>query len=92
MEPGDDLVPLLVAAKEGRASTHWIVGFVFTMVAGGNDTTTGLLGGAAELLSARHDQRALLLGDPGRISGAIDEFLRLTSPVQNLARTTTRSL
>jgi cytochrome P450 len=62
------------------------------MVAGGNDTTTGLLGGAAELLTERLDQRALLLESPERIGDAVDELLRLTSPVQGLARTTTRDV
>lgn len=32
----------------------------------------------------------MLVDDPALISGAIDEFLRLTSPVQGLARTATR--
>ena len=41
----------LVAAGEDAVSTEWIIGFVFTLVTGGNDTTTGLLGGAAELLT-----------------------------------------
>ncbi len=89
-EPGDDLVSDLVAAGEDQASIEWVVGFIFTMVAGGNDTTTGLLGGAAELLTERRDQRRLLLGDSTLVRPAINEFLRLTSPVQNLARTTTR--
>ncbi|MCE2512692.1 MAG: cytochrome P450 [Acidimicrobiia bacterium] len=88
-EPGDDLVSLLVQAGEDAVSAGWIVGFVFTMVTGGNDTTTGLLAGAASLLTERHDQRRLLLDDPALIPGAVEEFLRLTSPVQNLARTTT---
>ena len=89
VEPGDDLVSLLVRAGEGAVSAGWIVGFVFTMVTGGNDTTTGLLGGAAALLTERSDQRRVLLDDPGLIPGAVEEFLRLTSPVQNLARTVT---
>ena len=89
-EPGDDLVSGLVQAGEDTASAAWIVGFVFTMVTGGNDTTTGLLGGAAELLTVNPDQRRILLDDPSLIRPAVDEFLRLTSPVQNLARTTTR--
>jgi cytochrome P450 len=88
-EPGDDLVSELVRAGEDRAGVEWIVGFVFTMVTGGNDTATGLLGGTAELLTAHRDQRALLIEDPSLIGVAVDEFLRLTSPVQNLARTTT---
>ncbi len=88
---GDDLVSLLVEAGDS-VSAGWIVGFVFTMITGGNDTTTGLLGGTALLLTRRRDQRRLLLEDPSLIGPAIDEFLRLTTPVQNLARTTTRAV
>jgi len=91
-DPGTDLVSELVGAGAETADAGWIVGFVFTMVTGGNDTTTGLLGGAAELLTAHRDQRRILLDEPRRIRGAVDEFLRLTSPVQNLARTTTRDV
>lgn len=85
---GDDLVSQLVAA--GDVDPSWIVGFVFTMVTGGNDTTTGLLGGSLALLEEHRDQRAALAADPGAIRPAVDELLRLTTPVQNLARTTTR--
>jgi cytochrome P450 len=91
---GDDTISQLVAAAgEGGAATAAdvlsVLGFAFTMVTGGNDTTTGLLGGAAELLTARPDQRALLVATPGRIPDAVEELLRLTCPVQGLARTTT---
>ena len=89
-EPGDDLVSDLVAVGEDMASPMWIVGFIFTMIAGGNDTVTGLLGGTAELLTDHRDQRRILVEEPGLIGPAIDEFLRMVSPVQNLARTTTR--
>jgi cytochrome P450 len=41
------------------------------------------------LLHERPDQRALLVDNPGLIPEAIDELLRLTAPVQGLARTTT---
>jgi hypothetical protein len=42
------------------------------------------------LLHQRPDQRRLLIDDPGQIPEAIEELLRMTSPVQGLARTTTR--
>jgi len=90
--PGDDLVSDLVGAGDDQVSAEWIIGFVFTLVTGGNDTTTGLLGGAAELLTTDRDQRQVLLDDPSLVRPAVDEFLRLTSPVQNLARTTTRTV
>lgn len=94
MRPGDDTVSQLVRADPDASPVDvaQVVGFAFTMVTGGNDTTTGLLGGAAQLLTERRDQRVRLLDDPSAIAGAIDELLRLTSPVQGLARTTTRDV
>jgi cytochrome P450 len=71
------------------AGTLRILGFAFTMIAGGNDTATGLLGGAAELLTTNPGQRRLLLARPDLLPAAIEELLRLTSPVQCLARTLT---
>jgi len=95
-EPGDDTVSHLVAAGVGAdgdiAGTLAVLAFTFTMVTGGNDTTTGMLGGAVQLLHQRHDQRRLLIEQPGLIPDAVDEMLRLTSPVQGLARTTTRDV
>lgn len=89
--PGDDTVSHLVAAGVGddAAGLARILAFTFTMVTGGNDTTTGLLGGSAILLDRYRDQRQRALADP---AAAVEELLRLTSPVQGLARTTTRDV
>ena len=91
-EPGDDTISHLVAAAatDDDVDLMGVLGFAFTMVTGGNDTSTGLLGGASVLLTERPDQRARLLDDPGLVADAVDELLRLTAPVQGLARTTTR--
>lgn len=99
-DPGDDTISQLVHAHDLAGSGDdgstaedvpvlRILGFAFTMVAGGNDTATGLLGGSAELLTRHPDQRARLLADPGLIPGAVEELLRLICPVQGLARTVT---
>ena len=89
-----DTVSHLVAAGVGDddAGLLSILGYVFAMVTGGNDTTTGALGGAVQLLAEHPDQRALLVADPTLVKDAVEEFLRLTSPVQGLARTTTRDV
>ena len=92
VEPKGDMVSQLVAMGEDTVSIMWILGFAFTMVTGGNDTTTGLLGGSAVLLCDHPEQRRRLIDDPSMIPGAVEELLRLTSPVQNLARTTTRDV
>lgn len=95
-DPGDDTVSHLVSAGIGAdgdiAGVLSILAFTFTMVTGGNDTTTGMLGGTVQLLHQRPDQRRLLVENPDLIPDAVDEFLRLTSPVQGLARTTTRDV
>lgn len=94
VEPGDDLLSALVQAQghETEVDDLQILGFAFTMVAGGNDTATSLLAGAADLLTRHPDQRRLLLDRPDLIPGAVEELLRLVCPVQGLARTTTREV
>lgn len=92
MDPGDDIVSDLTRLGEDDVSLARILGFAFTMVTGGNDTITGMLSGSTCLLTERPDQRAKLLADPGLIPNAVEELLRLTSPVQNLARTATRDV
>jgi len=95
-EAEDDTISHLVAAGVGAdgdiAGTLSILAFTFTMVTGGNDTVTGMLGGSMPLLHQRPDQRRLLVDDPDRIPDAVEELLRLTSPVQGLARTVTRDV
>lgn len=95
-EPEDDTISHLVAAGVGAdgdiAGTLSILAFTFTMVTGGNDTVTGMLGGSMPLLHERPDQRKLLADNPDLISDAVEELLRMTSPVQGLARTTTRDV
>jgi cytochrome P450 family 130 len=98
--PGDDMLSGLLHSGPGgpgpdgpgpdgpELSTEEILGYAFVMVAGGNDTTTGLLGGTAELLTEHPDARRKLVDDPTMIRGAIEEFLRLTTPVQGLCRVT----
>ncbi|WP_293049215.1 cytochrome P450 [Mycobacterium sp.] len=95
-EPEDDTISHLVAAGVGAdgdvAGTLSILAFTFTMVTGGNDTVTGMLGGSMPLLHERPNQRKLLVDNPDLIAAAVEELLRMTSPVQGLARTTTRDV
>jgi cytochrome P450 len=92
--PGDDMLSDLVGAEVDGQPLHLdeILGYCFVMIAGGNDTASGLLGGAAVALTEHPDQRRLLLDDLGLLPGAVEELLRLTSPVQGLSRTTTRDV
>jgi len=89
-QPGDDMISVLLGSEvDGRpVSNEEILGFCFVMIAGGNDTASGLIGGTAALLSDHPDQRRLLIDDPTRIPTAVEELLRFLSPVQGLSRTT----
>jgi hypothetical protein len=94
-DPGDDMISAMVhgALNTGEpVSPAQMLGVTFTMVTGGNDTIMGMAGGALELLTRQPDQRAALLRDRGLVPNAVEELLRLTTPVQNLARTVTRDV
>src|ERR1700757_644497 len=95
-EHEDDTISHLVAAGVGAdgdiAGVLSILGFTFTMVTGGNDTVTGMLGGSMPLLHQRPDQRELLVDNPERIADAVEELLRMTTPAQGLARTVTHDV
>ncbi len=94
--PGDDVISQLVMGGVGGdgdiAGMLSVLAFVFTAVASGIDTTTGMLGGSVQLLHQRPDQRKLLVENPEEIPDSIDEFLRLTSPVQVKGRIVTRDV
>lgn len=91
---GNDTVSQLVSAGVGAdaAGVQSVLAFIFAMIANGIDTTTGMLAGSVQLLHQRPDQRKLLVENPELIPGSIDEFLRLTSPVQAMSRTVTRDV
>jgi cytochrome P450 len=92
-QPGDDVISELVrAGDDADVDPLRILGFAFTMITGGNDTTTGLLSVGLEILANHLAQRDRLASDPHLIPDAVEELLRLSSPVQGLARTTTQDV
>lgn len=91
-EPRDDLISYLVHTPvDGPDGEPMGDGLVLEncvlMMAGGMDTTTGLLANAALYLHRNPDERRRLIDDPDLLPTAIEEFLRFYSPVQALART-----
>jgi cytochrome P450 len=92
--PTNDMISKLTQAEiDGDTLTDWdILGFCFVMIAGGNDTTTNLIGNSMKFLHDYPDQHRELLQDPSLIPNAIEEFLRIESVVQGLSRTTTEDV
>ncbi len=87
-EPGDDLMSRLIEASEGgvRLDQAELQGIAGLVLAAGFETTVNLLGNGIRLLLNSPDQRALLAADPSLWPGAVEEILRLESPVQLTAR------
>ena len=93
-QPADDLMSALLAAEvDGEKLTdEELLGFCFLLVLAGNDTTSSLIGNGIVLLAEHPAQRAILVADPSRWPGAVEEVNRIESPAQVLPRTTTRDV
>lgn len=90
--PTDDLTSVLVHAEvEGeRLEEHEIVMGFFLLVAAGNDSTKATYCSAMRALMENPDQRRLLLEDPNRIPGAVEEALRMFPAFAHFRRTATK--
>jgi hypothetical protein len=93
-EPTDDLIGTLIASEIDGAhlTTQEILGFCFNIVVGGIETTTNLISNGMALLAAHGEIARHLAVEPRRIPQAIEEFLRLETPVAGLCRTTTQAV
>jgi cytochrome P450 len=86
--PGDDLMSQIIqAGDEGtRLSDEELRATAGLVLAAGFETTVNLLGNGIRLLLEHPDQLAMLLDAPELWPGAVEEILRLESPVQLSAR------
>ncbi len=88
--PGDDLISLLVDPSKGHAlGDAEAIQFVVLLLVAGNETTTNLIGNGINALYDHPDQLALLLEDPTRMDGFIEEALRFDPPIQIVFRRAT---
>ena len=88
-EPRDDFLGMLLEAEvEGhRLSDLEVRQFGILMLLAGYETTSGAMGMSLLHLAQHPEQRAQLFGDPdGLAHSAVNELLRLLSPVQVFGR------
>jgi cytochrome P450/ferredoxin-NADP reductase len=96
----DDLVTKFVQADidgvpfvpDRVTPTSEVSGLMMILFLGGVESTAGLTGTLFKLLAENPDQRALLQADPSLIPAAVEEALRLITPLQLTARTTSREV
>ena len=98
--PRADLVTHLVTAQIdgvpfaeadfGAASE--VLGLMMVLFLGGVESTAGLIGTLFKLLAEHPDQREILRADPALIPDAVEEAIRLATPLQLVGRTTSREV
>jgi methyl-branched lipid omega-hydroxylase len=92
-EGGDNLITSLTSANiDGEKLTAQELGsFFILLVVAGNETTRNAISHGLHLFTENPGQRALLLEDlEGRLPGAVEEIVRLASPVAWMRRSLTR--
>jgi cytochrome P450 len=92
-DPQNDLITALVTSEvDGEHQTpEELASFFILLVVAGNETTRNAIAHGLWLLSEHPDQRARWLGDvDGRAPGAVEEIVRLASPVMHFRRTVTQ--
>ncbi|MDY7232712.1 cytochrome P450 [Hyalangium rubrum] len=88
--PREDLLSDIIT--EGQAMTPpmsmaELVSLLMQVHFAGHETTAGLIVGAVELLLNNPEQLQALRNDPSLIAGAVEEAVRMTSPVHAMFRT-----
>jgi cytochrome P450 PksS len=83
--PRDDLISRLAAPDEqgDRLSDDELVAMVFILLLAGYETTVNLIATGTLLLLRNPDQLARLRDDPGLVDHAVEELLRLATPVDH---------
>jgi cytochrome P450 len=84
----DTILSSLLAAhdEDGKLSEDELLSIAMLLLAAGFETTVNLIGNGAALLTTHRDQLAALVAEPERWPNAVEEVLRIESPVQRTGR------
>ncbi len=87
-DPQDDLLTRLVEAESAseRLSEGELLSTCVTLLVAGHETTMSLIGNGLLMLLQNPEQLGLLRQDPALMPGAIEEMLRVESPVARQPR------
>jgi cytochrome P450 len=91
-DPQHDLMSAIARAQleGGFLSDEYLDGSWLLIVFAGNDTTRNTLSGSVRLITEHPSERARLLADDKLMPNAVNEFIRMVSPVIYMRRTATR--
>ena len=88
--PADDLVSALIVVRDGsdRLTETELLATLVLLFLAGFETTTNLIGNGMYALLNHPDELEALRRDPALLPGAVEELLRLDTPVQVIPRLT----
>ena len=91
-DPQPDLMSAIARAQlDGEfLQDEFLDGSWLLIVFAGNDTTRNTISGTMKLLTDFPDQKAKLMADLSLLPNAVNEFIRMVSPVIYMRRTATR--
>ena len=94
LDPQPDLMSAIARAQvDGDLlSDEYLDGSWLLIVFAGNDTTRNTISGAMHLLSDFPDEKAKLIAKPELMGGAVNEIIRMVSPVIYMRRTAARDV
>jgi cytochrome P450 family 142 subfamily A polypeptide 1 len=83
---------LHLGEEELALANDELIKLMVVLLVAGNETTRNAISGGMQLLIEHPDVRDALARDPSRIPVAVEEMLRLVSPVHSFSRTLTRDV
>ena len=94
LDPQADLMSAIAKAQvDGDLlADEYLDGSWLLIVFAGNDTTRNTISGSMQLLSDFPDEKAKLIAKPELMPNAVNEFIRMISPVIYMRRTATRDV
>ncbi|MBP7649877.1 MAG: cytochrome P450, partial [Phenylobacterium sp.] len=94
LDPQADLMSAIAMAQvDGDLlADEYLDGSWLLIVFAGNDTTRNTISGAMQLLSQFPEEKAKLIAKPELMPNAVNEFIRMISPVIYMRRTATRDV
>jgi cytochrome P450 family 142 subfamily A polypeptide 1 len=91
LDPDMDLEARGFEMEEGmELANDELIMLLVTLLVAGNETTRNALSGGMELLIRHPEARRALIEDPEKIPDAVEEMLRMVSPILSFSRTATR--
>ncbi len=80
----------LVSEEHRHFESDEIIKLMVILLVAGNETTRNAISGGIQLLIENPDERKKLIENPGLMKTAVEEVVRLASPVRSFSRTVTQ--